>query len=189
MSSFAGNKENSVCPWWICWVFDNQIRGLLQNPRNIVSPYIKPGDTVIDVGPGMGFFTIPMAEIVGENGRVIAVDIQKKMLDHLMQRVENKGFSGKVSFHLSTPGNETPDVSADFILAFWMVHEVPDKEKFLYGLKNRLKQGGLMLIVEPKMHVTKESFEQTVGIAEKIGFKIKERPDVSLSRAVLLLKV
>lgn len=175
-----------VCPWWLCWVFDNPLRKLFHNPHNIVSPYIKQGDTVIDVGPGLGFFTIPMAKIVGENGRVIAVDVQKNMLDRLMQRVKSRGFSGNVSSHLSTPGNETPEAEADFVLAFWMVHEVPDTEIFLSGLKNRLKPGGLMLIVEPKMHVNKESFDKTVGIAEKIGLKVKDCPQVSLSLSVLL---
>jgi len=179
-------KHQPFCPVWMCPIIDNPIRRLFHNPVNILSPYIKSGFTVIDIGPGKGIFTIPLARMVVENGRVIAVDIQKEMLDGVMKRAEKAGLGNIISTHLSIPGNETPDVEADFILAFWMVHEVPDTEKFLSGFKSRLKQGGLMLIVEPGIHVTKESFARTLGIAEKIGFKVKERPVVSLSSAALL---
>ena len=66
--------SSNVCPHKIAFVLDNPFRKLLQNPSKIVGEYIRQGDTVIDLGCGPGFFSIPMAGFVGENGKVIAVD-------------------------------------------------------------------------------------------------------------------
>jgi 2-polyprenyl-3-methyl-5-hydroxy-6-metoxy-1,4-benzoquinol methylase len=55
-----------VCPPWCCFTFDNVFRRLLQNPNRILKPYVKPGWTVLDVGPGMGYFTIPLAKWSGK---------------------------------------------------------------------------------------------------------------------------
>ena len=70
-----------VCPWWLCYSFDNPLRRLIHNPQRILSPYIKQGMTVLDAGCGMGYFSIGMAKMVGDSGKVIAVDLQQKMLD------------------------------------------------------------------------------------------------------------
>ena len=73
-------RGEHVCPWWACYFFDNPVRKLFQDPYEILSPYVKQGFTVIDIGPGMGYFTIPLLKLVGKDGKVIAVDIQEKML-------------------------------------------------------------------------------------------------------------
>jgi ubiquinone/menaquinone biosynthesis C-methylase UbiE len=62
------------------------LRRLVQNPEKIVEPYISEGDTELNVGPGMGYFFIPLAKIVGEKGRVITVDVQTEMLNALQKR-------------------------------------------------------------------------------------------------------
>ena len=74
----------------------------------------------------------------------------------------------------------------NFILTFWMVHEVPDQQKFLEQLKTLLLPGGHLFIAEPKMHNTEKEFEQMINLAEKSGWKIIERPRVRLSRSVVL---
>ena len=79
---------------------------------------------------------------------------------------------------------------ADFILAFYMVHEVPDKEKFFEQLKNILNENGKFLIVEPKFfHVSKKEFDVTIGKAENAGFKATKGPKLPFSFSSILTKV
>jgi len=80
------------------------------------------------------------------------------------------------------------DRAFDFALAFWMLHEVPDKVMVLAQVHASLKPGGRFLLVEPKGHVSQAAFRRTLELAENVGFtKSSDRP-VSMSRAVSLLK-
>ena len=88
-----------ICPWWGGYFIDNWFRRLLHNPEKIVGPYVKPGMTVMDVGCGMGMFSIAMAKMVGAEGRVIAVDLQQKMLDVLRKRAEKAGVADRIQLH------------------------------------------------------------------------------------------
>jgi hypothetical protein len=69
-----------------------------------------------------------------------------------------------------------------------MVHEVSNKPKFFQEVRASLRDGGTFLIVEPKLHVTKTAFEETVAAAQAAGFKILSRPGVKISMAVLLTR-
>ena len=92
-----------VCPWWLCFTFDNPIRKIIHDPIKILSPYVHKGGTAIDIGPGMGYFSIPMAKLVGHSGHVTAIDIQPKMLSVLMRRAQKKGLSDRIKTHLAGP--------------------------------------------------------------------------------------
>ncbi|MGD9581250.1 MAG: methyltransferase domain-containing protein, partial [Vampirovibrionia bacterium] len=65
-----------VCPWWKAYFFDNALRRFLQKPHKLLKPYVKPGMSTMDVGCGMGMFVIEMAKLVGDSGKVYAVDLQ-----------------------------------------------------------------------------------------------------------------
>ena len=179
-------KDNShVCPWWLCFTFDNPIRRILHDPVKILSDYVHKGDTAIDIGPGMGYFTIPLAELVGSKGSVIAIDIQQKMLSALMARAHKKGLSDRIKTHLAGPDSIGFDQKADFILAFWMMHEVPDQHRFLSEIRNLMKSDGLFLLVEPVIHVSKKNFARAIETAKKLGFAIKEYPKIRISQSAL----
>ncbi len=188
MADFIFGRNKHVCPWWLCFTFDNIFRKLIHDPVKILRPYIKTGDTVLDIGPGMGYFTIPMAQIVGENGRVIAADIQEKMLLALSKRAEHAGVEKRIIMHLCPPDFLDVKQKVDFILGFWMVHEVPDKQRFLNELFLVLKDNGTFLLVEPSIHVTKANFAETVNLAVKAGFTLGESPRILTSRSALLVK-
>ncbi len=175
-----------VCPWWACYFFDNPVRKLFHDPYEMLSPHVKKGFTVIDIGPGMGYFTIPLLKLVGRDGKVIAVDIQEKMLAVLKRRAIRAGVDANLVTHLSQPDDFGLREKADFILVFWMLHEVTDQSKFLKDVKKLMKRTASVLIVEPRLHVTKTAFDQTIQMAKQSGFKVEDRPPVSLSRAVLL---
>ena len=174
-----------VCPRWLCFTFDNVFRKLLHDPYKILQPYIKEGDTVLDVGPGIGYFTIPMAKLVGDRGRVIAADIQQEMLTAIKKRAKQRDVEGRIILQLSSSDSLNVKTKVNFILAFWMVHEVPDKPLFLTQLRSLLKDDGRFLLVEPKFHVTKRKFTASVRLALKAGFALDDSPQISLSKSAL----
>jgi SAM-dependent methyltransferase len=179
-------RGEHVCPWWTCYLFDNPVRKLFHDPYEILSPYVKTGFTVIDIGPGMGYFTIPLLKLVGKEGKVIAVDIQEKMLAVLKRRAIKAGVDSRLITHLSKPDDFGLKEKADFIVAFWMLHEVTNQIKFLKDVKKLMKGTACLLIVEPRLHVTKMAFDRTIQLAEESGLKIRAYPAISLSRAILL---
>jgi len=177
-----------VCPWWMCYTFDNPLRRLIHNPEAILSPYVKAGQRIIDIGPGMGYFTIPLARKVGPSGHVTAIDVQEKMLIALNRRAEKYGVSEIISTCLASPDSLGAHLPVDFVLAFWMVHEVPDKKRFFDEVHNLLKPDGLFLIVEPAIHVHENYFLKTLETAKDAGFLVKETPKIRMSRSALLMK-
>ena len=177
-----------TCPWWLLFTFDNPIRKLVHHPEKILAPYVKPGDTVLDVGCGMGYFTLSLAELVGSEGQVIAADLQTQMLAGLQKRGERAGLVNRIQLCQSTSDRIGIDELVDFALAFWMVHEVHQPGNFLWQIYQALKPTGTFLLVEPIIHVSGKAFEQTVSLARGTGFRIVEQPKVRTSRAVLLGK-
>ena len=181
-------RSGHVCPWWCCFTFDNFIRRRLQDPAKIIAGHITAGDTVLDIGPGQGYFTIPMARLVGDTGKVYAIDVQQSMLSRLMSKAEQHGVAGRIVPKLVAPDSLALDKQADFALAFWMVHEVPDRKRLLKEIYAALKPGKKFLIAEPLLHVSSQRFAETVAEACSIGFKIIEEPTIFFSRSTLLGK-
>ena len=182
-------RNHRLCPRWMCFTFDNGLRRLVQNPERIIRPYVREGDTVLDVGPGIGYFTIPMAKMVGPGGRVIAADIQSSMLEGIQKRASRAGVADRISLHLAGAASLNLTTRVDFILAFWMAHEVPDQERLFYELHTVMKEDGTFLLVEPKLHVSGSQFDAQIDIAQKAGFRLLSRPAVSLSLAALFAGV
>jgi ubiquinone/menaquinone biosynthesis C-methylase UbiE len=85
--------------------------------------------TVFEPGPGMGFFTLEMARMVGNSGMVVAVDIQTKMIENLARKAQRQGLAGRIDLRLANAtGMGINDLigKVDFVLAFAVVHELPD---------------------------------------------------------------
>ncbi len=180
-------RVGHTCPWWICFTFDNPLRRQLQNPDLILKDLVQQGQTALDIGCGMGYFSLALARIVGQEGKVICIDLQEKMLETVRRKAKQAGLNN-IQFHRCSVDSLGLTVSADFALAFWMVHEVRNQPKFLEEVRDSLKAGGTFLIVEPKLHVAESAFDRSTAAAEAAGFKIIGRPNVSMSRAVLLGK-
>jgi ubiquinone/menaquinone biosynthesis C-methylase UbiE len=174
------------CPWWICFTFDNPLRRRLQDPEKVLGGLVKEGQTVYDIGCGMGYFSLTLARMVGQAGKVICVDLQKEMLVAARRRAEQAGLVDRITFKQCTEQSLLLDARADFALTFWMVHEVPDKDRFLKEIHTALKPGGNLFLVEPKLHVSRQDFDNTVAIAKSVGFQVAAEPKVPMSMAVLL---
>lgn len=183
------NSTNQhVCPHRFAFMLDNWFRKLFQNPRRIVGEFIQEGDTVIDLGCGPGFFTVEMAKLVGEKGSVIAVDLQEEMLAAVRRKAARSGVSHRLAFHRCDADAIGLDRRVDFILAFYMLHETPDAKKTLQELKQMLKPGGRILVVEPKFHVSKAKFASMRQVAERLGYRVVGSPSKKGGWAMLLSK-
>lgn len=180
--------NDRVCPWWLCWSFDNHLRRLIHDPKRILKPHVTSGMRVVDIGCGMGHFTLGLARLVGPKGKVVAVDLQEKMLAALEKRAREAGLAGRIILHRCRPDRLGVEEPADFVLAFWMVHEVTDKPLFFDQVSALLKPGGRLLLVEPKLHVTRKGFAQTVALCRGAGFRLLGEPAIALSRAVRMEK-
>jgi ubiquinone/menaquinone biosynthesis C-methylase UbiE len=178
-----------VCPWWLAPIaIDLPIRRWIHDPQKIVGPYVKPDMTVIDVGCGVGWFSIPMTRMVGDRGKVVAVDLQPQMLDMLRRRAEKAEVTSRIEFCKCEANRLGIDCQADFALIFAMLHEVPDPDRLLGEVFHCLKPGGKLLLAEPPIHVTAKKFAGELAAAERVGFQVVDRPQVRWSHAVLLGK-
>ena len=183
--STSSPDTHEVCTWWHAYSFDNPIRKLLHNPGKVLGAYVNEGMTVMDVGCGMGHFAIGMANLVGEGGKVIAVDLQQKMLDVMLKRARRAGVANRISPHCCEAASIGISDRVDFILAFWMVHEVPDQQDFFNQLRSLLAPGGKILMAEPRFHVAIEDVEASIEIAQTCGLKCIGKPDIRFSLTAL----
>jgi ubiquinone/menaquinone biosynthesis C-methylase UbiE len=180
-----------VCPWWLGYLLINPLRLLLQNPEKILSPFVAPGMTVLDLGPGMGFFTLPLAKLVGPNGLVLAVDLEPRMLEALKRRADKAGLADRIETRTAV-GNDLGcddfENRVDFALAFAVVHEMPNFADTAARLGRLVKTGGRLLICEPIGHVSQSDLDRSVEAARQAGFHPVANPVIRFSRNVLLEK-
>ena len=180
-----------VCPIWVGHLLNNPLRKLYQNPQKILGRHVHEGMTVLDFGCAMGFFTLPLARMVGPEGKVIAVDVQAGMIDKLAKRARKAGVSNRIAARVCPPaalGLEEFNGKIDFVLAFAAVHEVPDASHFFREVSTLLKPAGKLLLAEPKGHVSDSKFKATLTIAEQDGFRILQPLRIFRSYGNLLEK-
>jgi ubiquinone/menaquinone biosynthesis C-methylase UbiE len=180
--------SHRVCPWWLGYLLASPLRRLLQDPEAIMRPYVREGMTVLDVGCGMGFFSLPLAKLTGATGKVVCVDLQEKMIKGLLRRAEKAGLSERMDARISQNSLNLNDMAGkiDFALLFALVHEVPDKERLFSEVYTTMKRTGILLLAEPTGHVSKSDFEKTVSVAHSAGFEVLQQLEIRRSRAVLL---
>ena len=182
------DRNNRVCPVERAGGLDNKFRRWLQNPRKILRPYVEKGMTVLDIGCGPGFFSFDMAQLVGKSGRVIASDLQEGMLQKLRDKIQGTELEERFALHKCEENKIGLSEHVDFILVFYMFHEVPNQEEFLNEIGSILKPNGQVLIVEPPFHVSKHAFEKIIIKARNAGFTLVGRPKVLFSKTAVLKK-
>ena len=178
-----------LCPVWIGYLLSSPVRKLVQNPKKILGPYVKKGMKVLDIGCAMGFFSLPLAKMVGSGGKVICVDVQEKMIKSLEKRAQKEKLSSRINTRICHPnslGIDDLKDEIDFALAFAVVHEVPDVGAFFSQICETIKPAGRFLVAEPGGHVSEKDFKTTVSVAEQNGFRVVDSPQISRSRVVLL---
>lgn len=177
-----------VCPVWMGRLLASPIRRWLHDPVKLLGPFVESGMTVLDAGPGMGFFSVPLARMVGPGGRVVCVDAQEGMLAALVRRAEKAGVADRIDARLVTDAGFALgglDGAVGFALAFAMVHEVPDARAFFGAVARSMRPGARLLVAEPRRHVSEGAFGKTVDAAIAAGLAAAEPPRVSRCLAAL----
>jgi ubiquinone/menaquinone biosynthesis C-methylase UbiE len=182
------DKSTRVCPVEKADSLDTRMRRWLQNPKKILKPYIEEGMTVLDFGCGPGFFSVGLSQMVGESGKVIAADLQEGMLQKLKEKIKGTELRNRITLHKCEEDKIGITDKVDFVLAFYIVHEVVNKEGLFAEIETILKPNGQLLIVEPPFHVSKKAFEETIRKAKAAGFTEVKRPNVLFNKAVVLKK-
>jgi len=183
--------KHGVCPWWIGYLLVNPLRRLMQDPANILKPYVRSGMTVLEPGSGMGFFTLELARLVGPSGRVIAVDVQPRMIEGLKRRAKKAGLLDRIDAR-AVPANSLElgglGEQIDFVFAGFVVHEMPAAASFFAEATKAMKPGATLLLAEPAGDVSETEFEEQLAVAASAGLTILDRPSLSRCHAALLQK-
>ena len=177
-----------VCPPWMGFLLLNPFRKLTENPAKILGPFVDEGMVVLEPGCAMGYFTLPLARMVGPAGKVVAVDMEPKMLSRLERRAGRAKLLQRLEIRpCDADGLGIDDLAGqvDFCTALHVVHEVPDQAGFFGEIRGSLKPGAQLLVIEPKGHVSLEAFGRSVAAAKDVGLLQIECPHVSGDREAI----
>lgn len=174
-----------VAKWHHLIIYPDWFRRLHQRPKKFLGELIESGMTVADIGCGLGFYTLEMARIVGETGRVVAIDFQSKMLSFTEKKTRKASVSDRVKIVQCSQNDLTVTEDVDFALSMWVAHEVPDRERFFRQIRSILKPAGRLLLAEPKFHVGKGLYDAICRDAERMDLVRISEPCVGGSRAAL----
>lgn len=169
--------QHRVCPWWDGYILASPVRKLWQNPGRILEPFVQPGMNVLEPGPGMGFFTLELARLVGTRGRVVAVDIQPKMIAGLRRRAERAGLSDRIEARVSpatTMALDRDSEEFDLVVAFAVVHKMRSAATFFAEAAKAMKPGVKLLLAEPAGHIGRKDFDNELALAARNGLSVAE---------------
>jgi len=183
------NNKNRVYPVEKADELDSFLRRLFHNPKRILRSYLGTGMTALDLGCGIGYFTLPMAQMVGETGKVVAVDIQDGMLQRVKNRIDGTELEPRVVLHLCNERSLNYEHPVDFVLAFHVMHEIPNQPAALAEIASILQPGGQALIVEPPFHVSKADFAAMIENAHKVGLESSRGPRMIFDKTVVFTRV
>jgi ubiquinone/menaquinone biosynthesis C-methylase UbiE len=160
---------------------DSPERRKILPPREILCEMgLHEGDIFLDIGAGIGYFSFPAAEIVGKNGKIIATDVSKEMIQELRKRIDNTHIQNIDARQSDGYDIMVEDRSVTFAFMSTVLHEVDDKVRFLTNAKNTLQKNGRLGIVEwikktmemgPPIEERLEP-EEVSGILREIGMKV-----------------
>ena len=97
---------------------DNAVRRLLQNPHKILKHHISEGMTVLDLGCYSGFFSLEIAKILLDSGKVIAADLQEGMLEKVIKKIKGTELEQIIEIHKCENTKIGVAEKVDFVLAF-----------------------------------------------------------------------
>lgn len=185
------SKAKRVCPWWLGYLLASPLRAWIQSPATILAPHVRSGMTVLEPGPGMGFFTLELARLVGTKGRIVAPELQPQMLKTLARRAKKRGLGERIELRAAAEsrlGIDDLASAVDFILAFAVVHELPNAAMFFQECFAALRPGGRLLLAEPRGHVSRPDWDLTLHAAAQSGLHTIEDITIPRSHAALLEK-
>ncbi len=148
---------------------------------------VAPGMTVADIGAGEGYYTVRLAPLVGEDGRVLAQDIMPETRDRLAERVQREALDN-VSVKLGEPDDpKLPPASFDRIFMVHMYHEIEQPYAFLWHMRPALKRGGSVVVVDADRPTANHGTPPRLLVCEfaAVGYKLVRFEDLPAAEAYL----
>ncbi|MDR0347123.1 MAG: class I SAM-dependent methyltransferase [Coriobacteriales bacterium] len=181
-------RNHHACPPEVANVLFSPERLKFHNPQELMQPYLATGMTAIDIGCAKGFFTIPMLELVGQNGKVVAIDSQPTMLEALRHNVSDEQAQHLITLPCSEDDFKAQDYAgqADFVLMFWMLHEIEYTARAVRQAASLLKPGGALMLTEPSFRVSRQNFETCVDLFVAEGLEMAAEPNIWSSYGAVL---
>lgn len=176
------------CPWWMNYLIGSPLRRMMQPPKKLFGDFVKPGMTVLDAGCGMGVFTLALAGMAGQEGLVVAVDLEEKNLAVLTRKALRMGLEQRIETVSCDMGELPLDYNFDFVLAANSVHEVPDIQRFFRRVHGLMNPGGKLLLLEPSFHLSHEEFQRELELAGETGLDVVKHTENRFERKALLTK-
>ena len=166
--------HSSPCPASLSWLVDNPLRRTYMRPV-LDRIGIRPGERVLELGPGPGTFTVGAALRAGVEGRLIAVDIQPKMIAQVEQRVREAGLTNVETHVASAYALPLDDGSVNRAFLITVLPEIPDRGRALVELHRALRPGGVLSITEEFYDPDYLFLPETIRLVEATGFRLEER--------------
>ena len=180
--------KSAICPWRLRFALLIPLRNALNNPEKFLGFWVKEGMVVADIGCGTGFISLPLARLVGSKGKVIAIDLQSRMLEITRSASDKAGLKNRILFQQAQPETLGALPPLDGAITAWMLHEVPDKDRLIEEIYSALKPGGCYLHIEPIIHVSRKLFNEECNLIAKHGFQVAFPPSITLNRSLLFRK-
>ena len=178
-----------ACPANLSWLVENPYMNAVAGPDTLLARlHLEERMRVLDVGCGPGRLSLPAAKLVGNNGEVVALDIQSKMLAKLSARIENMGIENIRLINAGVGSGATDKEYFDRALLVTVLGEIPDKSAALLEIYNALKVGGILSITEvlPDPHYT--SLKKVRALCRDAGFEEAEYFDGKIAFTINFIK-
>jgi cyclopropane fatty-acyl-phospholipid synthase-like methyltransferase len=178
------------CPWWMQYLLVSPLRRLLEPVDRLVGPHVEAGMTILDPGCGFGYVSLPLARMVGDEGRILSVDIEPRAVERLKRRARKAGLAERIDARTCEPhdlGLARYEGRVDLVTVIHTLHEFEDLPGFLAQVKRLLAPAGRLLVVEPRGHVAPHHFAAEIACCRQSGFRELERPALGRKRMAALL--
>ena len=172
----ASRRHSIPCPAWLGWLVELDNPFARTNRAAVISEHLalSPGMTVLDLGCGPGRVAVPVAESIGPQGQVIAMDIQARMLSRAKEKAQEARLTNIDFLHAGSGENQLGRERFDRVLLVTVLGEIPDRETALKEIFESLKAGGILSVTEIIFDPHFQSRNTVSRLALEVGFSEKE---------------
>jgi ubiquinone/menaquinone biosynthesis C-methylase UbiE len=167
-------QGGAPCPFALAWIVDNPLRQRYM-AKALDRIGIRPGERVLELGPGPGAFSVDAARRAEPGGSLVAVDIQPQMIAAVEEKARQTGVTNIETHVASAYDLPLEDGSVDRAFLVTVLPEIPDRHRALLELHRVLKPGGLLSITEEFLDPDYPLARTTIRRAQAAGFELAER--------------